>query len=118
MVLLEEGKITRPQVLTRRFDILFDELGVTGNAQAVCERYEEYLSGEVWFIPGAKALLCALASRYNLYNGTAAVQHRRLAASGIGTYIQKGFISQEVGADKSSPALFDLAKISWVTQAK
>ena len=26
--LLEEGKLTRPQVLTRRFDLLFGELGV------------------------------------------------------------------------------------------
>ena len=28
--LLEEGKLTRPQVLTRRFDLLFGELGPGG----------------------------------------------------------------------------------------
>lgn len=109
-VLLEEGKITRPQVLIRRFDLLFNELGVTGDPEAVCERYEEYLAGEAWFVPGAEALLEALAPRYNLYiasNGTAAVQHRRLAAAGIGKYVQKVFVSQEVGADKPSPAFFD-----------
>ena len=109
-VLLEEGKITRPQVLVRRFEILFDELGAAGNLGAVCERYEEYLAGEAWFVPGAEALLEALAPRYELYiasNGTAAVQHRRLAAAGIGKYVQKVFISQEMGADKPSPAFFD-----------
>ena len=109
-VLLEEGKLTRPQVLTRRFGILFDELGVAGDPAAVCERYEEYLGGEVWFVPGAEALLEALAPRYDLYiasNGTAAVQHRRLATAGIGKYVQNIFISQEMGADKPSPAFFD-----------
>ena len=109
-ILLEEGKITRPQVLTRRFSILFDELGVAGDPETVCKRYEEYLAGEIWFVPGAEALLEALAPRYDLYiasNGTAAVQHRRLAAAGIGKYIQKVFISQEMGADKPSPAFFD-----------
>lgn len=109
-VLLEEGKLTRPQVLIRRFDLLFNELGVTGDPEAVCARYEEYLAGEAWFVPGAEALLEALAPRYNLYiasNGTAAVQHRRLAAAGIGKYVQKVFVSQEVGADKPSPAFFD-----------
>ena len=93
-VLLEEGKITRPQVLIRRFDILFNELGAAGDPEAVCERYEEYLAGESWFVPGAEALLEALAPRYDLYiasNGTAADQHRRLAAAGIGKYIQKVF---------------------------
>ena len=109
-LLLEEGKITRPQVLLRRFSILFDELDVTRDPETVCERYEEYLAGEAWFVPGAEALLETLAPRYDLYiasNGTAAVQHRRLAASGIGKYVQKVFISEEVGADKPSPAFFD-----------
>ena len=109
-LLLEEGKITRSQVLIRRFDILFGELGVAGDPEAVCERYEEYLAGEVWFVPGAEALLEALAPRYDLYiasNGTAAVQRRRLAAAEIGKYVKKIFISQEIGADKPSPAFFD-----------
>ena len=85
-------------------------MGAAGDPEAVCERYEEYLAGESWFVPGAEALLETLAPRYDLYiasNGTAAVQHRRLAAAGIGKYIQKVFISQEIGADKPSPAFFD-----------
>ena len=42
--LLEEGKLTRPQVLVRRFQLLFDELGVRADPEAVCQRYEEQLA--------------------------------------------------------------------------
>ena len=55
--LLEEGVLTREQVLLGRFDILFGELGLVRSAGEICERYEEYLGEGHWFIPGAEALL-------------------------------------------------------------
>ena len=51
--LLEEGKLTKDQVLTRRFDLLFAELGVSCDSQAVCDLYESFLAEEHDFIPGA-----------------------------------------------------------------
>ena len=36
--LLEEGKLTKDQVLTRRFDLLFAELGAACDSRAVCDR--------------------------------------------------------------------------------
>lgn len=42
--LLEEGKLTRPQVLVRRFQLLFDELGIRAAPQEVCQLYEEQLA--------------------------------------------------------------------------
>lgn len=107
--LLEEGVLTREQVLLGRFDILFGELGLARSAREVCERYEEYLGEGHWFVPGAEAVLSALAPRYELYlasNGTAAVQHRRLESAGILPWFKGVFISQELGADKPSPAFF------------
>lgn len=107
--LLEEGVLTREQVLLGRFDILFQELGLRRSAREICERYEEYLGEGHWFVPGAEALLSALAPRYELYlasNGTAAVQHRRLESAGILPWFKGVFISQELGADKPSPAFF------------
>lgn len=107
--LLEEGVLTREQVLLGRFDILFGELGLVRSAGRVCRCYEEYLAEGCWFVPGAEALLEDLAPRYALYlasNGTAAVQHRRLERAGILPWFQGVFISQEVGADKPSPAFF------------
>ena len=55
--LLEEGKLTRPQVLVRRFQLLFDELGVRAAPQEVCQLYEEQLARGHFFVPGARELL-------------------------------------------------------------
>ena len=107
--LLEEGKLTKDQVLTRRFDLLFAELGAACDSRAVCDRYEGFLAEEHGFVPGARGLLEALAPRYSLYlatNGAAAVQRRRLADAGILPYFRNIFISEEVGFHKPSPAFF------------
>ena len=107
--LLGEGVLTREQVLLGRFDILFGELGLVRSAGEICGRYEEYLAEGHWFVPGAEALLEALAPRYDLYlasNGTAEVQYRRLESAGIKGYFRGIFISQDLGADKPSPAFF------------
>ena len=55
--LLEEGKLTRDQVLVRRFELLFGELGLSRPAGRICLQYEEYLKQGHWFVPGAQALL-------------------------------------------------------------
>jgi len=107
--LLEEGKLTRDQVLLRRYELLFAELGVACAPAEVCEAYERGLAGEVWFISGAQELLEALSPRYDLYlatNGTAAVQHSRLRLAGLERYFKGIFISEEVGADKPSAEYF------------
>lgn len=108
--LLEEGKLTRDQVLVRRFELLFGELGLSRPAGQICSRYEEYLKQGCWFVPGAQALLAELSPRYSLYlasNGSAAVQHSRLDSAGIRPYFQDIFISEEMGADKPGPAFFE-----------
>ena len=96
--LLEDGVLTREQVLVGRFALLFEELGLALDPEETCERYETYLGQGHWFIPGAPELLAALFPRYDLYlasNGAACVQH--------------SFISQEVGADKPRREFFDRA---------
>ena len=107
--LLEERKITRPQVLTRRFDLLFQELGAAVSSEEVCAVYEAYLSRGHFFMPGAPELLETLSARYALYlasNGAAAVQAGRLDSAGIRRYFQNIFISEKMGADKPSAAFF------------
>ena len=107
--LLEEGRITRQQVLLGRFEQLLRELGSPCDNRAVCDVYEENLAQGHFFIPGAPELLAALSPRYNLYlatNGTAHIQRSRLKSAGIGPYFKGIFISQEMGANKPSPAFF------------
>ena len=107
--LLEEGKLTRPQVLVRRFQLLFDELGIRAAPQEVCQLYEEQLAQGHFFVPGAQELLEALHTRYELYlatNGTPEVQNSRIESAGISRYFQNIFISEQMGAYKPSPACF------------
>ena len=107
--LLEEGKLTRPQVLTRRFDLLFSELGVDRSSQEAQAAYEAQLSQGHFFMPGARELLETLAPRYDLYlatNGTPVVQAGRIQSAGIAPYFKNIFISEKLGANKPSPAFF------------
>lgn len=108
--LLEEGNCTRDQVLTRRFSILFKELGVERSSTQAREIYEHCLSIGHYFVPGAPEVLAALAPQYDLYlvsNGTATVQEGRLESAGIKPYFKRIFISQLVGADKPQKEFFD-----------
>ena len=108
--LLEEGVLTREEVLVRRFRLLFAELGVRGDPEAVCTQYETYLAQGHWFIPGAPELLETLFPRYELYlasNGASRVQRSRLESAGISGYFRGIFLSEEVGADKPQRAFFE-----------
>ena len=107
--LLEEGILTREQVLLRRYELLFEELGVSCSAAGARDRYESYLCLGHWFIPGAEEMLEALRGDYDLYivsNGTRPVQAARIASAGIGRYFKGIFISEELGADKPSREFF------------
>lgn len=107
--LLEKGVLTKEQVLLRRFDLLFHELGAACDSRAVCDLYESMLAEEHTLLPGAMELLTKLSPRYGLYlatNGTSAVQRRRLADAGISPYFRQVFISEEVGFYKPHPQFF------------
>ena len=107
---LERREITREQVLVGRFQILFQELGISADPAVAREIYESYLSQGHYFVPGAEELLKELFGRYQLYlvsNGTAKVQEGRLRSAGISPYFQEIFISQEVGYNKPDVRFFD-----------
>ena len=107
--LLEEGVITRDVVLTRRFELLFEELGLVRSGAEARDIYEGNLAIGHYFMPGAEALLEALYGKYDLYivsNGTAVVQEGRIKSAGIARYFEEIFISEEVGYDKPSREFF------------
>ena len=108
--LLEEKKLTRDQVLIRRFQLLFQELGVDASCENTQHCYENMLAKGHDFMPGAPELLETLNGNYQLYlvsNGTAMVQDCRLRDSGIEKYFQGIFISERVGVDKPQKEFFD-----------
>ena len=109
---LETGEYTREEVLHRRFDILFDTLGVSGDAHETQKLYEYRLSLGAYYLDGAEELLDALYGRYRLYlatNGIVNVQSRRIKDSGIGRYFDGIFVSERIGFNKPDKRFFDCA---------
>lgn len=109
---LERGEITREQVKVGRYKILFDELGVQHDPKAATAIYERYLGQGHWFIDGAQQLLCDLHGKYRLFvasNGTLNVQTGRIESAGLKKYIERFFISEQIGANKPDKAFFDNA---------
>lgn len=107
---LERGEITREQVLTGRFQVLFSQMGIPADPEAVARSYEHHLSIGHYFLPGAKETLDELKGKYRLFlasNGTASVQHGRLTSAGLYPYFEEVFVSQDLGANKPAKAFFD-----------
>ena len=107
---LERAELTRAEVLTRRFALLFAELGVNCSPDEAQAWYEDLLSRQHFLLPGATELLDELKEQYTMAvvsNGTAVVQDRRLAESGLFPFFKYIFISQRVGFDKPQKAFFD-----------
>ena len=106
---LERKELTREQVLVGRFAALFQEMGLSAQAEKVARAYEENLSQGHYFLPGAEEALQSLSKKYKLYlasNGTAKVQAGRLKSAGIIPYFQEIFVSEEMGYNKPDPAYF------------
>ncbi|MBR4289031.1 MAG: YjjG family noncanonical pyrimidine nucleotidase [Oscillospiraceae bacterium] len=107
---LELGTMTRSEVLTGRFSMLFSELGMEVDAQAVARVYERNLSSGHWFLPGAEEAVDMLSKKYRLFlasNGTASVQKGRMTSANLYRFFEKVFVSQEIGHNKPSKAYFD-----------
>ena len=107
---LETGEYTREEVLHKRFDILFETLGVSGNAHETQKLYEYRLSLGAYYLDGAKDLLDSLFGNYRLYlatNGIVNVQARRIADTGIGKYFDGIFVSERIGYNKPDKRFFD-----------
>ena len=109
--MLEDGVLTRDQVLVKRFEALYREAGMEADAFRTQALYESLLAEGHWFMPGAEDLLEALAGKARLIlcsNGTASVQEGRIASAGIGPYFEKIFVSEHMGANKPEKRYFDL----------
>ena len=108
--LLEQKQITRDRLVVRRFEELFAEEGLSVDAAAFDRFYREQLGNYAFCIEGARELLQALYPLLPLYvvtNGVASIQYRRLKDSGLLPYLRRVFVSEELGADKPSPAFFE-----------
>ena len=113
--MLEEGIMTRDEILLERFRRLFAELSVECDADLVRIAYEKNLSECAIFVEGAAELIASLRGKYILAiasNGTARVQDKRIAKGNISPLFDYIFISERLGATKPSPLFFDKCLIT------
>lgn len=108
--MLEDGILTRGEVLVKRFEALFEALGIKGDADRTQALYETNLAEGHWFMPGAEALLEALSKSCRLFicsNGSQRVQDGRIKSAGIAPYFENIFVSEHMGANKPEARYFE-----------
>ncbi len=108
--MLERGELTRAEVLTRRFGVLFAEFGRELDTAACAKAYEGNLSIGHYFLPGAEEAVDRLSKRCRLFlasNGTAVVQKGRMTSANLYRFFEKVFVSQEIGHNKPSTEYFE-----------
>lgn len=108
----ELGRITQQALRAERFRRLFTAVNLTIDAEEFSRQYLVNLAQAGHLLDGAEALLRQLAQTHHIAiitNGIADVQRPRLAASPIHDLVEAFVISEEVGAAKPDPAIFDVA---------
>ena len=109
---LERGEIDQARLKVERFALFFAEAGISLDAADFSELYLEWLGRGSFLLPGAEELCAYLAAKYRLAivtNGIAKVQRPRFEASPIRRHFGAIVISEEVGAAKPQPEIFERA---------
>ena len=105
------GEVEQEFLLVERFRRFVERMGGSHDPVQFNADYLQALSTNADLIPGAvefcrhlAELGCVLAI---VTNGAAIAQRGRFVASGLGEYIPRLFISQELGVNKPDPRFFD-----------
>ena len=108
---LERGEITKREVLIGRFREFFTELGIDPDlSEAFNARYQHALGDTVVYRDDSLVIVKSLHGRVKQYvvsNGTIVAQNKKLQRSHLGEWMDGIFLSEELGAEKPSPAFFD-----------
>lgn len=108
---LETGELSKPQVLTGRFEEFFREYSLdTGCVHAFNEAYQLALGDTVCFNPGgleAVKLLKGHLLQYAVTNGTLTAQRKKLSRSGLSELLDGAFISDVIGIEKPNIGFFE-----------
>jgi 2-haloacid dehalogenase len=108
----ECGRISRDALRLERFEEFSASFSLTLDPSEFSGRYLAHLACGAALLEGASELLSALDGRVGmvlLTNGFAEVQRSRIAAAGVGNHFAAIVISEEVGAAKPAPEIFDVA---------
>ena len=108
--LLERGGIGNIELRVRRFELFAEKYGLDADPHMLAAEYTDRLAEKSFPVNGAVELCASLWGKYRMFiitNGIKNIQESRLGASELKQYIEKSFISEEMGAEKPSPLFFD-----------
>lgn len=109
--LLENGEMTKPQILRERFLEFFRLEGIEfRNVDALNDRYQLLLGDTICYVDNSLELLKSLKGRvcqYAVTNGTRTAQRKKLEKSGFADVLDGVFISEEIGFEKPDKRIFD-----------
>ncbi len=108
----ERGEIAQSELEVRRFEQLFEALGLEADPERFSARYLLALAEGTHLLDGAEQIVRELHGRVGmviLTNGLKDVQRPRLAGSALDGYFSDVVISEEVGSAKPAPGIFDAA---------
>lgn len=106
----ERGEMSRDRVLVERFELMFAEMGIDFSGAEFEDSFRKELETNPVWMEGAEELLRQLHPDYGIFivtNGVASTQRKRIALTGLDRYVDKFFISEEVGAQKPQKEFFD-----------
>lgn len=109
-----DGKVTREVLRDTRFEEMLDGIGLRDAAltRALSDAYVRLAPTFTNLIPHARQVARTLAARYPMYivtNGFVEVQHVKLANCGLSDCFRDIVCSEEAGANKPSPVIFEHA---------
>lgn len=109
--LLEDGKMSKPEILEGRFREFFEGEGIVADADYFNRTYQVRLGDTIVFIDRADELLRELKAagvrQYAVTNGTRVAQRKKLTNANLWEVFDGVFISDEIGAEKPSCEFFD-----------
>ncbi|MBR5501741.1 MAG: YjjG family noncanonical pyrimidine nucleotidase [Oscillospiraceae bacterium] len=109
--MLERKEIEKPRMLVRRFEVFFEELGITTALAAQFNTaYQSCLGDTICFCDDSYNLLQSLrgqVKQYAVTNGTKVAQDKKLNNSGLISLFDGIFISEDVGVEKPDIAFFE-----------
>ncbi len=111
--MLAQGRIKRDVLLIKRFETLFERVGIQADPVATEDYYRNQLGMGCQLVEGSVDLLKRLKKGFKLYiitNGVAKTQHNRLDGSGLSSLMDGIFISDEIGYNKPAVQFFEYVR--------
>ena len=108
---LEQGRITKPELVNTRFSRLFAHFGIEKDGAELALLYQQHIAQQGQTYAGARELLDGLTEAgYEIYgatNGITAIQTSRMAHSDIAPYFNHIFISEQIGTQKPEALFYE-----------